>query len=217
MIIARFQNNEAAISSKDNLGPKYDACLARPFNFNNLNYNPFTHCEDCGMEIEKQWKNDHLKICGMEVDTSHINISKNRDTSDIYTAPTNIAYFSEPDSARQLPQQPNFNIPKPLVDTTLPETINLISLESPPSSPGDRLQPSHKNSDLPQTPSLNLGPKRTVSQEPESEDEMSEKSTTPEILNSPEAFTSSLDSDPESEYIKTPLGYWREEKPSVSR
>ena len=161
MIFAQIQDNEAAISAKDNLDPKYGACLARPFNFNNPNYNPFTHCEDCGMEIEKQWKGDHFRICGIQLETSHINNPKNHDTSDINTASTNIAYFSEPKLAKQLPQQPNFNTPTPLIDTALPETINLITLESPP--------PSHKNPNPLQTPSPNLGLIQPATQKPESD------------------------------------------------
>ena len=179
MIFARFQNNEAAISAKDNLGPKYGACLARPFNFNNPNYKPFTHCEGCGMEIEKQWKDDHLRICSMQLDTSNINISKNYDTSDISTASTNIACFSEPKLTKQLPQQPIFSTPIPLIDTTLPETINLITLESPQSSPANTLQPFHENLNPSQTPSLNLGIKQPASQKPGSDDKMSERSTSP--------------------------------------
>ena len=41
MIFARFKNYEATIMVKDNLGPRYYTCLARPFNFKNSHYNPF--------------------------------------------------------------------------------------------------------------------------------------------------------------------------------
>ena len=210
MIFAQIQDNEAAISAKDNLDPKYGACLARPFNFNNPNYNPFTHCEDCGMEIEKLWKGDHSRICGIQLETSHINNPKNYNTSDIDTASTNIAYFSEPKLTKQLPQQPNSNTSTPLIDTALPETINLITLESPP--------PSHKNPNPLQTPSPNLGLKQTATQKPENNDEMSERNTSPVIFEygPPELFMGSSDSDTESEYVKTPLGYWQE-KSSVSK